>query len=100
MAEPADRSRPSASERFSGESFVVDEQFVRKLMQRLEETRENEYSCEETFALLDEYVELANSSEEAAALMPLVKHHIDACPDCRERFEVLLQILKTETSSS
>jgi hypothetical protein len=100
MAEPAGRSQPPSPEPLSGESFVVDEQFVRRLMQRLEETRENEYSCEETFALLDEYVELANSREEAAVLMPLVQHHIDACPDCRERFEVLLRILQTETSSS
>jgi hypothetical protein len=68
---------------------------VISLMRRLEKTLENSYSCEESFALLDEYVELVASDEEAKRLMPLVKNHIDMCPDCREEFEILLHILKT-----
>jgi len=70
------------------------------LMQRLEKTLENSYSCEEAFALLDEYVELVASDEEAMKLMPLVKNHIDMCPDCRDKFEILLRILKTADSEA
>ncbi|MCA9918069.1 MAG: zf-HC2 domain-containing protein [Anaerolineales bacterium] len=68
------------------------------LMQRLEYTMENAYSCEEAFALLDEYVELVASHEEARRLMPLVQNHLDMCPDCRDEFEILLHVLKTADS--
>ena len=65
------------------------------LMRRLENTLENAYSCEEAYALLDEYVELVADDEEARQLMPLVENHLDMCPDCREKFEILLHVLKT-----
>jgi hypothetical protein len=65
------------------------------LMRRLEKTMENAYSCEEVFALLDEYVELVTDDEEAKRLMPLVENHLDICPDCKDEFEVLLHILQT-----
>jgi hypothetical protein len=29
-----------------------------------------------------------------SGLMPIVQHHLDTCPDCREEFEALLRILK------
>lgn len=68
------------------------------LMQRLEYTLEDAYSCEEAFALLDEYVELVASDEEARRLMPLVENHLDMCPDCRDEFEILLHVLKSADS--
>lgn len=74
----------------------VTETSVARLMHVLEHTQEEELSCEETFALLDEYVELAVSKSEAAALMPLVKHHLDGCPDCHDYYDSLLRILQTE----
>ncbi len=74
----------------------MDEKSVRKLLEMLEKTREVEYTCEEAFAQLDEFVELVADDEEAAALMPLVQRHVDMCPDCRERFEALLKILTAE----
>ena len=70
------------------------------LMERLEKTMEDAYSCEEAFALLDEYVELVASDEEAKRLMPLVKNHLDMCPDCQDEFEILLHVLKTADSEA
>lgn len=70
-----------------------------ELMHRLETTLDNAYSCDEAFALLDEYVELVATTEEAEQLMPLVKNHLDLCPDCRDEFEILLHILKTADST-
>ena len=70
------------------------------LMHRLETTLDNAYSCEEAFALLDEYVELVANTEEAERVMPLVKNHLDLCPDCHDEFEILLHILKTADSNS
>lgn len=67
---------------------------VVNLMQQLEATNEGQYSCAESYALLDEYVEHVASNEEAERIMPLVKAHLDACPDCHQEFEILLDILK------
>ena len=96
------RERPSPDTAVSSASVangrIMDEKNVRKLLTMLENTREVEYTCDEAFAQLDEFVELVADDEEAAALMPLVQHHVDMCPDCRERFEALLQILKTDPS--
>ncbi|MCP4421198.1 MAG: hypothetical protein GY805_31690 [Chloroflexi bacterium] len=78
----------------------ITKEDVVTLMHRLEKTLEDSYSCEESFALLDEYVELVATDEEAKRLMPLIKNHLDMCPDCREEFETLLYILKTADSES
>ena len=76
---------------------MLTEKSIVDLMQRLLSTREDAYSCEEAYALLEEYVELVASNEEAALLMPLVKNHVDMCPDCTEHLNILLNILKAET---
>jgi Zn finger protein HypA/HybF involved in hydrogenase expression len=73
---------------------VVDEDTVMALMRLVEKTNEGEYSCEETFDLLDEYVELAAADQDLELLMPLVKKHVDHCPDCGPRYEILLDILR------
>ncbi len=86
-----------AHEESNGQCSALDQAALLDLLRRLENVQENAYSCEETFALLDEYVELIVTDEEAAALMPLVKNHLDMCPDCRERYEILLRILETES---
>lgn len=67
-----------------------------RLLHLLERTQEEELTCEETFDLLDEYVELAESEAEATAIMPLVKHHLDGCPDCHERYDALRRILQSD----
>lgn len=77
---------------------TINQTHLVDLMHRLEHTMEGVYSCEEAFALLDEYVELVASDEEARRLMPLVQNHLDMCPDCRDEFEILLHVLKTADS--
>lgn len=84
--------------RVSDEPLHLTEEALVTLLQRLEQTQENAYSCEEVFALLDEYVELVASDEEAAQLMPFVKNHVDSCADCTVVYEALLHILKSETT--
>lgn len=80
-----------------GETAVpaINPQNMVDLMHRLEKTVEGTYSCDEAYALLDEYVETVADDDEAKKLMPMVKSHLDMCPDCRDAFELLLQILKT-----
>ena len=75
-------------------SEAIDEDTVTTLMRRIEQTNEGEYSCEETFDLLDEYVELVAAGQDVEGLMPLGKKHVDHCPDCGPRSEILLDILQ------
>lgn len=64
------------------------------LIEMVEKTQEIEFSCEDVYRLLDQYTEMMYRGENVDQLMPLVEHHIEICPDCREEFEALLHILK------
>ena len=70
------------------------EQVLRKLLYAIENTQDVEYSCDEVYQLLDQYTEAVERGDVAEQLMPLVKHHLDMCPDCREEFEALLSVLE------
>ena len=72
---------------------------LRKTLLMLEQTREDEYSCDEVYELLDQYVEAVQRGEDPAHLMPLVKHHLDMCRDCHEEYEALLNILESSPST-
>jgi len=65
-----------------------------KLIQMVENTQEFEFSCDDVYHILDQYTEMVYRGEDAQELMPLVEHHIEICPDCREEFEALLRILQ------
>ena len=67
---------------------------VQKLIQMVENTQDVVFSCEDVYLILDQYTELVYHGENPAELMPLVEHHIEICPDCREEFEALLRILE------
>ena len=67
---------------------------IQKLIQMVENTQEVEFSCEDVYNILDQYTELVYRGDDSAELMPLVEHHIEICPDCREEFEALLRILE------
>lgn len=88
---------PSAAAEFGGSAHTgpVDETGVEKLMRALSMTRDDELSCAEVFALLDEYAELAATDEEKAAeLMPLMHLHLEMCADCHEYYDALLKIVR------
>ena len=65
-----------------------------KLIQMVEKTQEIELPCDDVYQILDQYTELVYQGKNAQELMPLVEHHIEICPDCREEFEALLRILQ------
>jgi hypothetical protein len=67
---------------------------VRAIIQKLQATREDEVSCDEVDALIDQFAEMVARGEDPAALMPLVQHHLEMCSDCREELEALLRVLQ------
>ena len=64
-----------------------------KLLKMVDNTREVEYSCDEVYALIDQYAELVKNGEDAEDLMPLIKQHLDMCPDCQEDYNALMEIV-------
>lgn len=60
----------------------------------LESVREEEATCDEVYARIDEYVEKEVDSKDAAQLMPLVREHLDLCSECCEEYEALLDVLE------
>ena len=65
----------------------------------LEDVREEEISCDEIYLKLDEYVEREVSKKDAAQLMPLIREHLDVCPECCEEYEALLNVLNEDSKS-
>ncbi len=54
---------------------------------------EEDISCSELYAKLDEYVEREVNKKDAAYLMPVIREHLDLCPECCEEYEALLDVL-------
>ena len=69
---------------------------MQKMLAMLSNTQEVELTCDEVFALLDQFTELATQGEDVRQLMPLVQQHLDMCDDCREEYRVLESILLGE----
>jgi hypothetical protein len=60
----------------------------------LEEVRAEDLDCDEIFSKLDEYVERQANKKDAAQLMPLIREHLDICPECSEEYEALLKVIE------
>jgi len=80
----------------TNEEILLDEKTLKKLMRILELTHEQEFTCLETFAVLDQYVEITIQCGKPAQWDSLVEHHIQLCEECRAEFEALMRILSEE----
>ncbi|NIR65564.1 MAG: hypothetical protein GWN61_15095 [candidate division Zixibacteria bacterium] len=76
-----------------GRESSQEEQILLNLLQRVENTDEEEISCDDVYQLLDWYVELELEGEDVAALYPMVKKHLDRCSDCFEEYEALARVV-------
>lgn len=65
-----------------------------KMLRMIEHTQDEELSCDEVFELLYIYAEMASRGEDVGELFPLVEHHLEMCPDCREEYEAVMRILE------
>jgi hypothetical protein len=79
--------------KFRGEPELSDE-LVTRIMHRLVVTDDEELSCDEVFALVDEYAEASQRGEDVAILKPLIRHHLEMCRECDEEYQALLRVLE------
>ncbi|RJP52485.1 MAG: hypothetical protein C4583_06600 [Anaerolineaceae bacterium] len=70
---------------------------MQKVMAMLANTQEVELTCDEVFAVLDQFVEMAARGEDVSQLMPLIQQHLDMCEDCREEYKILESIVQSAT---
>jgi len=69
---------------------------MQKMLRELAVTEAQEISCEDVFAVLDQFVEAVHRGENVLIFMPLVRRHRDMCPACREEYEILLKTLQLQ----
>lgn len=68
-------------------------EMMQKMMAMLSNTQDVELTCDDVFAVLDQFAELAARGEDVSKLMPLIQQHLDMCEDCREEYKVLEKII-------
>jgi hypothetical protein len=71
---------------------LSDEAVVR-MLRVLDEVPVEEISCSELYTQLDEYVDREVDQKDAAYIMPMIREHLDVCPECCEEYEALLDVL-------
>jgi hypothetical protein len=76
------------------QSKTMHPEFAFNVAMQIDKTQEVEYSCDDVFEVIDQFVELVIKGENAATLMPYVQRHIEMCGDCFEEYEVLISILR------
>jgi hypothetical protein len=69
---------------------------VKQALRRLLGPAAAEVGCDECFARLDEYVELELAGENADAVLPGLRAHLEGCPACREEHESLRALVGGE----
>jgi hypothetical protein len=72
----------------------LPDELIENLIRSLEHTHEQECTCDEVFAVVDQYAEAQIHGDDAARLMPLIKQHMELCQNCHEEYEALLDILE------
>jgi hypothetical protein len=85
-------SQPNTSDPTPGEE--LEDEVVVKFLKVLETLREEEMTCEEMYAHIDEFVEREVKSHDAEKIMPLIQEHIDLCAECCDEYEALLDVLE------
>lgn len=72
----------------------LKDEVVVKFLQILETLREEEMSCAEMYAHIDEFVEREVKTHDAQKIMPLIQEHIELCSECCDEYEALLDVVE------
>jgi hypothetical protein len=78
----------------------MDRLDVAGALERLLGPARPEVGCEECFAQLDRYVELALADADADAAVPGMQAHLEGCPACREECESLHALVSSHEDPS
>ena len=76
----------------------LPQETVLGIIRVLDSVPDEEISCDELYARLDEYVDREVDRKDAAQIMPVIREHLDLCPECCEEYEALLDVLSRSSS--
>jgi len=69
---------------------------VGSIVKMLGLTRDREFNCSECLQHVGEFAECQLTGKPVDEVIASVEQHLALCPECREEFEALLKILKSE----
>lgn len=69
------------------------------ILRVLDSLPEEEITCDDLYARLDEYVEREVDKNDAAQIMPVIREHLDHCPGCCDEYEALLEVLSKSSKN-
>ena len=73
----------------------MTDEVVMRFLKVLEQVREEDLSCADMYARLDEFVEAEiQQGADAEKITPLIHEHLDMCSDCCDEYEALLSIVE------
>ena len=67
---------------------------MKERLESLAISDKEEISCDEILVVLDQFADAVHRGENVLLFMPLIRQHLDVCPACREKYEVLLRTLQ------
>ena len=73
---------------------------LQRLLQLVARTEDEEISCTTCFELVPPYVDLEAAGESPDAHVPRLRQHLDLCGVCREEYETLRDLLRSEAEGS
>lgn len=69
---------------------------LRRLLQSIADTDDEEISCAECFDLVSQYVDLEVGGKAGAGTLPRLQQHLRQCGVCREEYEALRDIVRLD----
>ena len=77
-----------------GRPEELSNDMVLGFLRMLEHVEREDITCDELYMKLDEYVEREVDKKDAAHIMPLMREHLEVCPECCEEYEALLHVVE------
>jgi hypothetical protein len=86
---------PNPSQNQANPQPEITDEVVMRFLKILEQVREEDLSCSDMYARLDEFVEAEiKHGQDASTLTPLIHEHLDMCSDCCDEYEALLNVVE------
>jgi len=64
------------------------------LVRMLAATKDKELSCDDVYAMLEQFTEAILRGAPVTGLMASIEQHLEVCPDCRDEYEALLKMMQ------
>ena len=73
----------------------LDIKTLKKIVECICCTKDEEIGCMECYEELDNFVEMHLEGKKPEEALPLVKHHLDLCPACKEEYSALIEAMES-----